>query len=97
MSSHLFDEIDQTCERAAIIREGELVAVESIRLLKAALPQSFVVTMVDKEGMAILQNSTLNYIQRAPLIVEIFIKVMTLCCAYWLNVKWLIWCQLPDA
>lgn len=74
MSSHLFDEIDQTCERAAIIREGELVAVENIQLLKAALPQSFVVTMEDKQSMAILQSSTLNYIQRAPLIVEIFVK-----------------------
>ncbi|WP_415841052.1 AAA family ATPase [Paenibacillus typhae] len=74
MSSHQFDEINQICERAAIIREGKLVAVENIHSMKAALPQSFVVTLENNEGMTILQNSTLNYIQRAPLIAEIFIK-----------------------
>ncbi|UQZ32771.1 ABC transporter ATP-binding protein [Paenibacillus sp. PK3_47] len=74
MSSHLFDEIDQTCERAGIIREGELVAVENIHALKAALPQSFIVTLADGDDMITLQNSPLNYIQKAPLTVEIFIK-----------------------
>lgn len=74
MSSHLFDEIDHTCERAGIIREGEIVAVENILSLKGALPQSFVITLADGEDMKILQNSGLDYIQRAPYTVEIIIK-----------------------
>lgn len=74
MSSHLFDEIDHTCERAGIIREGEIVAVEDILSLKGALPQSFVVTLTDEEDLKILQNSGLDYIQRASLTIEIIIK-----------------------
>ncbi|WP_201280749.1 ABC transporter ATP-binding protein [Paenibacillus lutrae] len=74
MSSHLFNEIDHTCERAGIIREGEIVTVENIRTLKGALPQSFIVTLADGEDMKILRNSGLHYTQRDPLVVEIMIK-----------------------
>lgn len=34
MSSHMFEEIERTCDRAAIIRNGRLVAVEEIEKLK---------------------------------------------------------------
>lgn len=34
MSSHMFEEIERTCDRAAIIREGRLVAVEEMEKLK---------------------------------------------------------------
>lgn len=34
MSSHMFEEIERTCDRAAIIRNGKLVAVEEIERLK---------------------------------------------------------------
>lgn len=34
MSSHMFEEIERTCDRAAIIREGRLVAVEDMDKLK---------------------------------------------------------------
>lgn len=74
MSSHLFDEIDQSCERVGIIREGKIVAVENIQSLKEALPQSFLITMEDEEDMNILRNSGLVYIQRGPLLVEISVK-----------------------
>lgn len=74
MSSHQFDEIDHTCERAGIIREGEIVAVDNIHSLKEALPQSFVVTLTDEKDMELLRNSDLDYIQRSSRIVEIFVK-----------------------
>ncbi len=35
MSSHMFEEVERTCDRAAIIREGKLAAVEEIEKLKA--------------------------------------------------------------
>ncbi len=35
LSSHIIDEVDRTCDRVAIIREGRLVAVESIDSLRA--------------------------------------------------------------
>lgn len=34
MSSHMFEEVEKTCDRAAIIRKGRLVAVEEIEKLK---------------------------------------------------------------
>ena len=34
MSSHMFEEIERTCDRAAIIRSGRLAAVEEIEKLK---------------------------------------------------------------
>ncbi|MFD2412876.1 ABC transporter ATP-binding protein [Paenibacillus rhizoplanae] len=74
MSSHMLDEIDQTCERAGIIREGEIVAVEKIHILKEGLLQSFVVTLASEADMAIIQSSGLDYTPKGPLIVEIFVK-----------------------
>ena len=35
LSSHIIDEVDHACDRVAIIREGRLVAVESIASLRA--------------------------------------------------------------
>lgn len=34
MSSHIFEEVEKTCDRAAIIKEGHLVAVEDMENLK---------------------------------------------------------------
>lgn len=34
MSSHIFEEIEKTCDRAAIIREGHIVAVENMEKLR---------------------------------------------------------------
>lgn len=34
MSSHMFEEVERTCDRAAIIRQGRLVAVEEMEKLK---------------------------------------------------------------
>lgn len=34
MSSHIFEEVEKTCDRAAIIRSGKLISVESIESLK---------------------------------------------------------------
>lgn len=35
MSSHMFDEVERTCDRTAIIRDGKIVAVENIERLRA--------------------------------------------------------------
>ena len=34
MSSHMFEEIERTCDRAAIIRDGRIVTVEEMEKLK---------------------------------------------------------------
>ncbi len=51
MSSHNFEEIERTCDRAGIIREGRLVAVEDINSLKAAQRRVFLITVAGPEDI----------------------------------------------
>jgi ABC-2 type transport system ATP-binding protein len=45
MSSHMFEEVERTCHRVGIIREGKLVAVDSIDALRANQVRNYVVTL----------------------------------------------------
>lgn len=44
MSSHSFEEIDRTCDRVGIIRQGDLVSVEDIHNLKEKRRKTYLVT-----------------------------------------------------
>lgn len=44
MSSHSFEEIEKTCDRAAIIKQGEIVAVENISTLKESKQKIYNIT-----------------------------------------------------
>ena len=44
MSSHSFEEIEKTCDRAAIIKEGKIVAVENIVTLKESKQKLYNIT-----------------------------------------------------
>lgn len=48
MSSHMFEEVERTCHRVAIIRDGRLAAVDSIDALKAAQIRTYIVTLADE-------------------------------------------------
>ncbi len=50
MSSHIFEEVQRSCDRAGIIREGKLVAIEDIHSLKAMSKKSFKVTTANDES-----------------------------------------------
>lgn len=64
MSSHMFDEVERTCSRVAIIRQGRLAAVETVEKLKAAQRRNYLVTLADSaeadafatEGLAITEQ-----------------------------------------
>lgn len=51
MSSHIFEEIEKTCDRAAIIRAGELVAVDSMEKLCSGKRKELQITF-ENEQMA---------------------------------------------
>ena len=57
MSSHSFNEIDRTCDRAGIIREGILVDVQDIHALKTKQRKTFVVTTGSKKDADKLINA----------------------------------------
>ncbi len=52
MSSHMFEEVERTCHRVGIIRDGRLVAVDTIDALKAAQVKKYVITLDTKEAAA---------------------------------------------
>jgi len=49
MSSHSFEEIEKTCDRAAIIKEGKIVAVENIATLKESKQKIYNITFENGE------------------------------------------------
>ena len=44
MSSHIFEEVERTCDRTAIIKDGKIVTIEDMASLKAKKQKSFVIT-----------------------------------------------------
>lgn len=53
LSSHIFDEVERTCDRVAIIRSGKLVAVNSIEALKASKRKTYCITFSNAEEAAV--------------------------------------------
>jgi len=85
MSSHVFDEIDRTCDRAGIIRDGKLVAIEDIQALKQTQQKKYVVTLESLKDAEALQHMGLNIVasnqNRMEIIVsgkvDSFIKILS--------------------
>ncbi len=87
MSSHSFQEIDRTCDRAGIIKNGRIVAVENVHDLKNVQRQKFIVALADKISMLNLIDSSLETEQldeeRVEVIIQgdydAFIDILTTC------------------
>ncbi|SHH34192.1 ABC transporter ATP-binding protein [Clostridium grantii] len=45
MSSHIFEEIHRSCDRAVIIREGKIVAIEDVKALDEMKAKTYVITL----------------------------------------------------
>ncbi len=56
MSSHNFEEVDRTCDRAAILKEGRLAAIEEIAKLKAEQRSSYIVLFNDPADLVRLSS-----------------------------------------
>ncbi|MDF2905551.1 MAG: transporter related [Herbinix sp.] len=56
MSSHSFEEIERTCDRVGIIRQGDLVAIEDIHVLKEKRRKTYLVTFDRPETAAAFQK-----------------------------------------
>lgn len=51
MSSHMFEEIEKTCDRTAIIRSGRIAAVEDMKSLAGKRKKVYRVTLGQKEAV----------------------------------------------
>lgn len=67
MSSHSFAEIDRTCDRAGIIKDGRLIALEDVRELQSKQSKSFIVTVKSGQDLDILRQSGLRMEQTGKL------------------------------
>lgn len=87
MSSHNFEEVTKTCERAAMIKDGKIIKIENIANLKTELKKSFIVSFSDSKAETILRDSKLKYKKVSNLQFEIsvsnnydlFIKTLSKC------------------
>ena len=52
LSSHMFEEVERTCDRIGIIRAGKLVAVDSVEALRARHLHTYTVTLSSPEEAA---------------------------------------------
>jgi ABC-2 type transport system ATP-binding protein len=52
MSSHMFEEVERTCGRVAIIRKGKLVVLDAVETLKAAQAKKYVITLENEDAAA---------------------------------------------
>lgn len=60
MSSHLFDEVERTCHRVCIIREGRIAAIDSVEALKAAQIKKYIVTLENETAAADFAQESLT-------------------------------------
>ena len=51
MSSHIFEEVEKTCDRTAIIRSGQIAAVEDMKSLAGKRKKIYRVTLENKEAL----------------------------------------------
>ena len=52
MSSHIFEEIERTCSRVAIIRSGHIVATDKIETLKESKTKRYIIHFEDESAVA---------------------------------------------
>lgn len=58
MSSHIFEEVERTCDRTAIIRKGRIAAVENMQSLRDKRNKIYTVTLKDEIAAAKLASDS---------------------------------------
>ena len=56
MSSHIFEEIEKTCDRTAILKDGKLIAIENMEELKSKKNKNFEVVFKNEKGAENFKN-----------------------------------------
>lgn len=74
MSSHLFEEVERTCERTAIIRRGRIAAVENMESLKKKRSRDYILTLDSKESADALQLPGYTITNRQGACVTVAVK-----------------------
>ena len=73
MSSHRFEEIERSCDKAGIIRKGLLVAVEDVHSLKSSQRRAYIVTVASESDITRLRSAGLEIGKVNQNRVEVFV------------------------
>lgn len=75
MSSHIFEEVEKTCDRTAIIRAGRIVAIEDMQSLSKKRKKIYTVTLPDAQiADQFVKESGLEIQGRAENRVQLMVK-----------------------
>ena len=74
MSSHRFDEIEHTCDRAGIIRSGSLVAVEDITILRAGQRKKYTITFAENQAATDFTQTGFDIISKTENVVDVVVQ-----------------------
>lgn len=51
LSSHIFAEVQKSCDRAGVIRDGRIVAIEDVQSLNAMKEETLIITLADSKDI----------------------------------------------
>lgn len=78
MSSHMFEEVEKTCSIVSIIKDGKIVAIDSINNLKKSKSKKYTISFENKNEVSKFQNEDLEilniYEDKVTVIVQNNIK-----------------------
>ncbi|MEB6550955.1 ABC transporter ATP-binding protein [Heyndrickxia sporothermodurans] len=74
MSSHMFQEIDRTCDRVGIIKDGRLVAVEDAQSMQAKQRKLFDIVVETKNDIEAFKHSDIEIISIEGLRLRVAIQ-----------------------
>ncbi|MEG2836485.1 MAG: ABC transporter ATP-binding protein [Erysipelotrichaceae bacterium] len=74
MSSHIFEEVEKTCDRVGIIKEGQMVSIETIDSLRQSKTKHYQIGFKDEQSTAAFMKESLTLKQLNNKEVEVLIK-----------------------
>ncbi len=74
MSSHSFDEVEKTCNRVGIIKQGRLVSVEEIHALKSAQAKTYIIEFATEKEAIDFKKHDFKVVEQNENIVKVALK-----------------------
>ncbi|OMF25830.1 ABC transporter ATP-binding protein [Paenibacillus sp. FSL H8-0548] len=74
MSSHSFEEINRTCDRAGIIKDGRIIAIEDVQQLQTMQRKMIDLTLATKQDITVIRESNLEIVDEEGLTIKVALQ-----------------------
>ena len=74
MSSHMFEEVEKTCDRIGIIRKGHMAAIEDTVILQKNKTKTYILTFADSSQTQRFLQERLQMKQISELCVHVYVR-----------------------